>query len=98
MRVSPFYSLSLSFLFFSRVDAREKFPLPVFVRRIIFSPHRIRVAPPGPWLLMLINLIPDFLSVLNSTDRIAAYLRYFDAHRPLLTAYWHNYVLDPDGP
>jgi hypothetical protein len=47
---------------------------------------------------MLINLIPDFLSVLNSTDRIAAYLRYFDAHRPLLEAYWHNYVLDPDGP
>ena len=47
---------------------------------------------------MLINLIPDFLSVLNSTDRIAAYLRYFDTHRPLLEAYWHNYVLDPDGP
>lgn len=47
---------------------------------------------------MLINLIPDFLSVLNSTDRIAAYLRYFDTHRPLLEAYWHNYVLDPEGP
>ncbi len=47
---------------------------------------------------MLINLLPDFLSVLNSTDRIAAYLRYFDAHRPLLDAYWRNYALDPDGP
>jgi hypothetical protein len=47
---------------------------------------------------MLINLIPDFLSVLNSTDRIAAYYRYFDTHRSLLGAYWHNYVLDPDGP
>jgi len=47
---------------------------------------------------MLINLIPDFLSVVNSTDRIAAYLRYFDAYRPLLSAYWHNYVLDPDSP
>jgi hypothetical protein len=47
---------------------------------------------------MLINLLPDFLSVLNSSDRIAAYLRYFDAHRPLLDAYWNNYVLDPEGP
>jgi hypothetical protein len=47
---------------------------------------------------MLINLLPDFLAVLNSTDRTAAYLRYFEAHRPVLEAYWHNYVLDPDGP
>jgi len=47
---------------------------------------------------MLINLLPDFLSVLNSTDRIAAYLRYFETHRTLLDAYWHNYVLDPEGP
>jgi hypothetical protein len=47
---------------------------------------------------MLINLLPDFFAVLNSTDRIAAYLRYFDAHRPILEAYWQNYVLDPDGP
>jgi hypothetical protein len=47
---------------------------------------------------MLINLLPDFLSVLNSTDRIASYLHYFDAHRALLDAYWRNYALDPDGP
>ncbi len=47
---------------------------------------------------MLINLLPDFLAVLNSADRVAAYHRYFDSHRPLLEAYWHNYVLDPDGP
>jgi hypothetical protein len=47
---------------------------------------------------MLINLLPEFFAVLNSTDRIAAYLRYFDAHRPMLEAYWQNYVLDPDGP
>lgn len=47
---------------------------------------------------MLINLLPDFLSVLNSTDRLPAYLRYFDAHRSLLDAYWRNYALDPDGP
>jgi len=47
---------------------------------------------------MLINLLPDFFAVLDSTDRVAAYLRYFEAHRPLLQSYWHNYVLDPDGP
>ena len=47
---------------------------------------------------MLINLLPDFLSVLNSPDRIASYLRYFETHRSLLDAYWRNYVLDPEGP
>jgi hypothetical protein len=47
---------------------------------------------------MLINLLPDFFAVLNSTDRLHAYLRYFEAHRPLLDAYWHNYVVDPEGP
>ena len=47
---------------------------------------------------MLINLLPDFLAVLNSADRVAAYHRYFDSHRRLLEAYWHNYVLDPEGP
>ena len=47
---------------------------------------------------MLINLIPDFLTVLSSADRIAAYHRYFDAHRRWLEPYWHNYVLDPNGP
>jgi hypothetical protein len=50
------------------------------------------------WLLMLINLLPDFFAVLNSTDRISAYHRYFDNHRNILQAYWANYVLDPDGP
>lgn len=47
---------------------------------------------------MLINLLPDFFAVLNSTDRVSAYQRYFNAHRRLLEAYWHNYVVDPDGP
>jgi hypothetical protein len=47
---------------------------------------------------MLINLLPDFFAVLNSTDRLQAYLRYYEAHRPLLDAYWHNYVVDPEGP
>ena len=47
---------------------------------------------------MLINLLPDFFAVLNSTDRIAAYHRYFDNHRSLLEAYWENYVVEPDSP
>ncbi len=47
---------------------------------------------------MLINLLPDFLSVLDAADPADAYQRYRDAHRPILDAYWHNYVLDPDSP
>ena len=47
---------------------------------------------------MLIDLLPDFFAVLESEDRVAAYWRYFEAHRPLLAAYWDNYVVDPDGP
>ena len=47
---------------------------------------------------MLINLLPDFLAVLDAADPRAAYQRYRDAHRPILDAYWHNYVLDPDSP
>lgn len=47
---------------------------------------------------MLINLVPDFLAVLDADDRHAAYLAYFDRHRALLHAYWDNYVLEPEGP
>jgi len=47
---------------------------------------------------MLINLLPDFFSILDSTDRIAAYRSFFESHRRLLQAYWHNYVIDPDSP
>ena len=47
---------------------------------------------------MLINLLPDFFAVLNSTDRVAAYQRYFETHRRILEPYWNNYVVDPDGP
>lgn len=45
---------------------------------------------------MLINLIPDFFAVLSSTDPVAAYQRYFTAHRRILEPYWQNYVVDPD--
>jgi hypothetical protein len=47
---------------------------------------------------MLINLLPEFFAVLESADPAEAYHRYFDAHRPLLEAYWHNYVIEPAGP
>src|SRR4029079_19521306 len=47
---------------------------------------------------MLINLLPDFFAVLDSTDRLAAYQRYFAAHQKILEPYWHNYVIDPDSP
>jgi len=47
---------------------------------------------------MLINLLPDFLAVLDAADREAAYREYFERHRALLAAYWDNYVLEPSGP
>jgi len=47
---------------------------------------------------VLINLLPDFLAVLAAGDREAAYRQYRESHRPILDAYWHNYVLDPDSP
>ena len=46
---------------------------------------------------MLINLIPDFFAVLNSSDRVAAYQQYFETHRARLSAYWNNYVFDPES-
>ncbi len=47
---------------------------------------------------MLINLLPDFFAVLQSTEPVAAYHRYMAAHRAILDAYWHNYVIEPAGP
>ena len=47
---------------------------------------------------MLINLLSDFLAILEAHDREAAYRQYREAHRPILDAYWRNYVLDPDSP
>ena len=45
---------------------------------------------------MLINLIPDFFALLDSTDPVAAYRRYYSSHLRVLEPYWRNYVLDPD--
>ncbi|HJR65680.1 MAG TPA: hypothetical protein VJ802_04580 [Gemmatimonadaceae bacterium] len=47
---------------------------------------------------MLINLLPDFFAVLSASDRVAAYHRYYATHRRILEPYWHNYVVDPEGP
>ncbi len=47
---------------------------------------------------MLINLVPEFLAVVEAPDPMEAYLRYLTEHAPVLHAYWHNYILDPDSP
>lgn len=47
---------------------------------------------------MLVNLIPEFLATLSASDPSAAYHEYLDRHRPILSAYWQNYVLDPSSP
>jgi hypothetical protein len=47
---------------------------------------------------MLVDLVPQFLAVLDDRDPPEAYRRYLDEHAPVLRAYWYNYILDPDGP
>lgn len=69
----------------------------------IFPPSRLparpcALAPLFLSSLVLVNLLPDFLAVLDAADRDAAYHRYRENHRPILDAYWRNYVLDPDSP
>jgi hypothetical protein len=47
---------------------------------------------------MLVNLVPEFLATLSASDPTAAYHEYLDRHRPVLSAYWQNYVLDHESP
>ncbi len=47
---------------------------------------------------MLINLVPEFLAALDAPDSLEAYRRHIDDHRGVLSAYWHNYILDLDSP
>lgn len=47
---------------------------------------------------MIINLVPEFLAIRAAHDPVAAYHQYLDKHRPILGAYWHNYVVDLDSP
>ena len=46
---------------------------------------------------MLVDLVPEFLAALAAPDPVAAYYDYLDRHRPVLSAYWQNYVLDPES-
>jgi hypothetical protein len=46
---------------------------------------------------MLVDLVPEFLAVLEARDPAQAYRRYLESHRPVLEAYWHNYILDLDS-
>jgi hypothetical protein len=47
---------------------------------------------------MLITLVPDFLAALDAADPLEAYRRYLDDHLPVLSSYWHNYIIDLDSP
>ncbi len=47
---------------------------------------------------MLVDLVPEFLACVTAPDPVAAYHRYLERHAPVLSAYWHNYVLDLDSP
>jgi hypothetical protein len=46
---------------------------------------------------MLIDLVPSFLEALAAPDPIDGYRRYFEEHQSVLSAYWRNYILDPDS-
>jgi len=47
---------------------------------------------------VLIDLTAEFLDLLAAPDPEAAYRAYLERHRAVLSAYWHNYVLDLDSP
>jgi len=52
-----------------------------------------------PYLVrVLIDLTSEFLDLLAAPDPEAAYREYLERHRAVLSAYWHNYVLDLDSP
>ena len=47
---------------------------------------------------MLVNLVTEFLACLAAPDPVAAYHSYLERHSPILSGYWHNYVLDLESP
>ena len=47
---------------------------------------------------MLVNLVPEFLAATRAPDPVNAYRQYLETHRPILSSYWHNYILDLDSP
>jgi hypothetical protein len=46
---------------------------------------------------MLIDLVPSFLEAIAAPDPIDGYRRYFQEHQAVLSAYWSNYIFDPDS-
>lgn len=46
---------------------------------------------------MIVDLVPEFFAAAAAADPLDAYRRYFEAHRPVLDAYWRNYILDPES-
>ena len=47
---------------------------------------------------MILNLVPEFLALCASPHPVDAYAAYYRRYEPVLSAYWHNNVLDPDSP
>lgn len=47
---------------------------------------------------MLIDLTAEFFAAAAAPDPLKAYRRYYENNKQLLSAYWHNYILDPDSP
>ncbi len=47
---------------------------------------------------MIINLVPEFLSVCAAKAPDVAYREYLRRYETILSAYWHNYVLDLGSP
>ena len=46
---------------------------------------------------MLVDLVPEFLDATQAADPLDAYRRYLERHHAVLSAYWHNYILDLDS-
>lgn len=46
---------------------------------------------------MLIDLTAEFFTAAAAPDPLEAYRRYYDDHRPILSAYWRNHILDPES-
>jgi hypothetical protein len=84
----------------TRRDVRRgDFTLVVISRHHYHSASSVAFERPSPLHgEMLINLLPDFFALLDSSDPAAAYRRYLSAHQRLLESYWLNYVIEPAGP
>ncbi len=46
---------------------------------------------------MLVNLVPEFLDATHAANPLEAYRHYLERHSAVLSAYWHNYIIDLDS-